>query len=352
MREITIGRFKVGRDHPALIMVDAGVNHNNSIARGLEIIDQAASHGADVVKFQTYKAKTITTKNAPRYWNVKLDTDAGGSQYDTFARLDGMSVEGYREFKQRCIDKGVVFSSTPFNLPDIELLEQIGMDVYKISSSDITYLDLIAAAGRTGKPVVISTGCATIGEIEKAVAAVRRAGNEQVILQHCILQYPCEDANANLAKMQKIQDVFPEIPVGYSDHTYGTIVPAAAVALGARTIEKHFTLDKKLPDSPDHSFSADPVELQVMTDQIRRIEAAVGTFINGHYPAEESAWKYARKSLASVCAIPQGTRITREMLTCKRPGTGIYPEFTDFVVGSIARVSIPEDTTITREMIG
>ena len=351
MRELSIGRFKVGAGHPALIMVDAGVNHNSSIERGLEIIDQAAGHGAHVVKFQTYKAKTITTKSAPRYWNSKLDTDSGGTQYDTFSRLDGMTLEGYRAFKDRCTEKGVVFSSTPFNLPDIELLEKIGMEAYKISSSDITYLDLVKAAGRTGKPVIISTGCASIGEIERALEAARSSGNDQLILQHCILQYPCEDSNANLAKMLKIQQVFPEVPVGYSDHTYGTIVPAAAVALGARTIEKHFTIDKKLPDSPDHAFSADPAELQEMTTQIRRIQESIGTFVNGHYPAEELAWKYARKSLASTCFILKGSLILEHMLTCKRPGTGIYPEYSDFVVGSTARVDIPEDSTITREMI-
>lgn len=352
MNDIQIGRFKVGAGHRALIMIDAGVNHNNSIERGLQIIDLAAANGADVVKFQTYKAKNITTKAAPRYWNVKLDTDSGGSQYDTFARIDGMTIDGYREFKKRCISKGVVFSSTPFNLPDVEVLEQIGMDVYKISSSDITYLDLLSTVGRTDKPVIISTGCASIGEVEKAVEAVRRTGNDRIILQHCILQYPCEDVNANLAKMQKLQAVFPELPVGYSDHTIGTIVPAAAVALGAKTIEKHFTIDKRLPDSPDHSLSADPDDLKEMTTSIRRIEAAMGTFVNGHYPAEEQAWKYARKSLVSTCDIPRGTQITRAMLTCKRPGTGIYPELMDFVVGSMARLDIPEDTTLTREMIG
>jgi sialic acid synthase SpsE len=351
MNEIQIGRFRVGPERRALIMVDAGVNHNNSIERGIEIIDQAAASGADVVKFQTYKAAAITTKAAPRYWNAKLDTDSGGTQYETFARLDGMTLEGYIAFKRHCVAKGVVFSSTPFNLPDVELLEQIGMDVYKISSSDITYLDLIRETGRTGKPVIISTGCASVGEVEKAVEAACQTGNTKVILQHCILQYPCDDANANLAKMQMMQTIFPEIPVGYSDHTYGTIIPAAAVALGARTIEKHFTIDKKLPDSPDHSFSADPAELVEMTRQIRRIESSIGTFVNGYYPAEEKAWKFARKSLVAACRIPAGTRITRDMLTCKRPGTGIYPEYADFIVGSSARVDIPEDTTILREMI-
>jgi N-acetylneuraminate synthase/N,N'-diacetyllegionaminate synthase len=151
--------------------------------------------------------------------------------------------------------------------------------------------------------------------------------------------------------MLKIQEVFREIPVGYSDHTYGSIIPAAAVALGARSIEKHFTIDQKLPDSPDHSFSANPDELREMTDSIRRIEASIGIFVNGHYPAEEKAWKLARKSLVSTCDIPKGTRITREMLTCKRPGTGIYPEHLEFVVGATATADIPEDTTITLPMI-
>jgi sialic acid synthase SpsE len=352
MNEIQIGRFTVGPQHPCLIMVDAGVNHNNSVARGLEIIDKAAANGADVVKFQTYKAKAITTRVAPRYWSEKLNTDSGGTQYDTFARLDGMTVDGYREFKQRCVDRGVVFSSTPFNLPDVDLLEEIGMDVYKISSSDITYLDLIGRVARTGKPVIISTGCATLAEIEQALRAVHQAGNHQVVLQHCILQYPCDDQNANLAKMQRIQEVFPAVPVGYSDHTYGSIIPAAAVAMGARTIEKHFTIDNKLPDSPDHAFSASPTELREMTTFIRRIEAARGTFVSGHYPAEEKAWLYARKSIVSACKIPKGTVIAPEMLTCKRPGTGIYPEFMQFVVGAVARVDIPEDTTLTREMLG
>jgi sialic acid synthase SpsE len=352
MKEIRIGNKVVGRGQPCLIMVDAGVNHNNSVERGLEIISQAAASGADVVKFQTYQAKNITTKVAPRYWNAKLDTDSGGTQYDTFARLDNMSLEGYQAMKRRCQQAGVVFSSTPFNLPDVELLEAVGMEMYKISSSDVTYLDLIRTVASTGKPIIISTGCSTVGEIEAALEAARQRGNEQLILQHCILQYPCEDANANLAKMVKLQEIFPEVAVGYSDHTYGSIVPAAAVAMGACTIEKHFTIDKKLPDSPDHPFSADPAELKELSTYIRRIEAARGSYVNGHYPAEEKAWRYARKSLVSVCHIPRGTVITHEMLTCKRPGTGIYPEFIDFVVGGVAKVDIEADTTIARSMVG
>lgn len=352
MKDIVFNRFKVGKESPCVVMIDAGVNHNNDLERALKIIDLAADNGADIVKFQTYKAKQITTKTAPRYWNDKLNTDAGGSQYDTFARLDGLPVEGYQEMKKRCEERGVVFSSTPFNLPDVEILEDVGMDVYKISSSDLTYLDLIREVARTGKPVIISSGCGSVGEIEKAFETIRSVRNEQIILQHCILQYPCDDENANLSKMVKLQEIFPDIPVGYSDHTIGTVVPTSAVALGAKTIEKHFTIDKKLPDSPDHKLSVDPDELGVMVDAIRRTEKAIGTFCNGHYPAEEKAWKFARKSLVSTVHIPAGTVITKEMLTCKRPGTGIYPEYMDFVIGMKTKVPVDEDTVITKEMIG
>ena len=351
MRKVIIGNITVNEKSHCLIIVDAGVNHNNSIKRGIEIIEKAAQNGADVVKFQTYKANSITTKKAPRYWNEKLDTDKGGTQYDTFSRIDGMDIDGYKKLKKKCDKLGVVFCSTPFNLPDVDLLEEIGMDIYKISSSDLTYLQLIEYIATKGKPMILSTGCGTIGEIEKAIDVIIKKGNDQIILQHCILQYPCNIENANLAKMRKIQEIFPEIPVGYSDHTIGSIVPISAVALGARTIEKHFTIDKKLPDSPDHKLSASPEDLKEMVLLIRKVEKSIGYFHNGFYPAEEKAYKYARKSIVSNVYIPRGKTITDEMLTCKRPGTGIYPDKMDFVIGSTAKVDIPEDTTITKEMI-
>ena len=281
-----------------------------------------------------------------------MNTDTGeGTQYDTFSKLDGMSLEGYKEFKKCCIERGVVFSSTPFNLSDVDILEEIGMDVYKISSSDITYLQLIDYISRSGKPIIISTGCASLSEIEKAVDTVHKTGNNQVILQHCILQYPCDYKNANLNKMIKIQEVFSDIPVGYSDHTIGTDVPCAAIAMGAKTIEKHFTIDKKLPNSPDHKLSANPEELARLVESRNRIEEAKGIFISGPYPAEEKAFQYARKSLVASANILAGTKISSSMLTCKRPGTGIYPEYFDWVDGLIAKVDILEDTTITKEMI-
>lgn len=351
MNKIHIGNRTVGRGFPSLIIAEVGVNHNGSIDRGLELIEAAAQAGADVVKFQTYKAKQIVTKSAPRYWDEKLNDDNGGTQFDTFSKLDGMGLEGYKAFKEKCQELDVIFTSTPFNIPDVDILEEIGVDVYKISSSDITYIQLLKYVASKGKPIILSTGCASIGEIENAVRVIKSEGNKNIILQHCILQYPCDDENANLVKMQKIQYIFEDIPVGYSDHTIGVTIPAMSVAMGAVSVEKHFTIDNKLPDSPDHKLSANPSELKNMVDMIRTIEKAKGYFCNGYYPAETAAYQNARKSLVANCSIKQGTKITEEMLTAKRPGTGIYPEYLDFVVGSTAKIDIEEDTTITKDMI-
>lgn len=351
MNVVDINGKKVGNGYPALVIAEVGVNHNGSIKRGLELINSAAKAGVDVVKFQTYSAKNIVTKSAPRYWDEKLNDDDGGTQFDTFSKLDGMGIDGYKAFKKRCEELNVIFTSTPFNLPDVDTLEEIGVDVYKISSSDITYVQLLKYVASKGKPVILSTGCATIGEMEKAVEIIKSENNNQIILQHCILEYPCSDENANLVKMQKMQEIFPDIPVGYSDHTIGITIPAMSVAMGAVSVEKHFTIDNNLPDSPDHKLSANPKELKDMVDMIRTIEKAKGYFKNGHYPAENAAYENARKSLVSAKEIKKGEIITKDMLTAKRPGNGIYPEYADFVIGSIAKIDIAEDTTLTKEMI-
>ena len=351
MRRIKIANNYVGKNDPCLVIVDAGVNHNNDPERAKVLIRKAAAAGADLIKFQTYKADTITTRSAPRYWDPRLDTDGGGTQYETFARIDDLPKEAYFELKRLCDELGVIFSSTPFNLEDVAFLLELDIDVFKISSSDVTYPQLIEEVARTGKPIILSTGTASVGEIEEAVGMIRDVGNEDIILQHCILSYPCYDKDANLLKMIKLQEIFEDLPVGYSDHTLGTVVPIAAVAMGARTIEKHYTVDKSLPDSPDHSLSVDPEELKNMITAIRRVEQSRGTFVNGYYEAEKKAYMYARKSVVARVDIPEGIIISNEMLTCKRPGTGIYPKFLDLVVGSRALIDIKADTTITFDMI-
>lgn len=351
MRDVTIGEKVVGEKQPCYILVDAGVNHNNDVERAKDLITTAAKGGADMVKFQTYTAEKMATKTAPRYWSPKLDTDGGGTQYDTFKRIDQLPLEAYQEMVACCRQHRITFCSTPFDLESAAFLNELGVGVFKIASADLPYSHLVRYVAKTKKPVIFSTGLATIGEIEEAIQIMRKAGNDQIILQHCVLSYPCEFEDANLRKMQKIQEIFPEIPVGYSDHTYGITAALTAIAMGARTIEKHYTVDKSLPDSPDHSFSLDPSELKTLVDTSRIIEKTFGTFVNGPYEAEAKAFQLARKSLVAAKNIPKGTTITADMLTCKRPGTGIYPRFFEVVVGRVARRDIQEDTTITWQMV-
>lgn len=351
MKEIKLGNRTVGEGHPCLVIAEAGVNHNNDVQRAKDLIIAAANAGADVIKFQTYKAETITTKSAPRYWDPALDRGVSGTQYDTFKNIDDLPLEAYYELKNCCQENNIIFCSTPFNLGDVDILKEIGMDFYKISSSDIIYPQLLERIAIIGKPIILSTGAASIGEIEEAVSLIYSTGNDQIILQHCILSYPCKDEDANLLKMQRLQQIFPDIPIGYSDHTLGIVIPVAAVAMGAKTIEKHYTIDKSLPDSPDHLLSVDPDELKELVLNIRRVEKCKGTFTSGYYEAESKAYLYARKSVVSKIDIPMGGTITVEMLTCKRPGTGIYPKLMNIVVGSKASINIPADTPITLEMI-
>jgi len=350
MKKIQFRTCAIGPDEPCTIIVDAGVNHNNVPERAFELIRSAATFGANIVKFQTYCADMLTTKSAPRYWDSKLDTDGGGTQYDTFKRLDSLPKETYHEMIELCKEVGVVFCSTPFDLKSAMFLEKLGVEVFKISSSDITYHQLIKTIAETGKPIILSTGTASLREIQEAIDIISETGNDKIVLQHCILSYPCDEEDANLRKMEKLMEIFPENLVGYSDHTEGREIPFAAVALGAKTIEKHFTIDKKLPDSPDHSFSLDPFELGQMVGGVRKIEKSLGSFVDGYYESEEKAYKYARKSVVPIRDIAKGTVIEKHMLTCKRPGTGIYPKFLDNIVGRRARRDIEKDTTVTWEM--
>ncbi len=350
MNRIKIGNKHVGPKDPCLIMVDAGVNHNNDPKRALDLIKKAAESGADVVKFQTYKAKSMATRVAERYWNPKLDTDGGGTQFETFARIDGLPQESYKEMRELANELNVILSSTPFGLDDVDVLDEIDMDMFKIASADLVFDDLLAKVGERGKPVILSTGCSSLSEIEHAMNILTKKNCHDIILQHCILSYPCDDEDANLVKMVKIQEVFCDTPVGYSDHTYGLTVPLAAIAMGARSIEKHYTVDKGLPDSPDHSFSMDPDELASLVHQRDRIEASFGHFFSGPYPAEGKAVRLARKSVVSDINIKKGVQITKDMITWKRPGTGISPKETNYIIGRVAKQDIPEDTTLTWEM--
>jgi N,N'-diacetyllegionaminate synthase len=339
----------VGLGQPCYVIAEAGVNHNCDVQLGYKLIETAGAAGADAIKFQSYTASKIATRVAPRYWVEPADPR--GTQWDTFDKLDKLSDRDFKSLLGHARHVGLTAFSTPFDDEAVDFLASLDVPAFKIASADLTCHGLIDRAARVGKPMLLSTGTSTLAEVEEALEVCRRAGNEEVALLHCTLKYPCPPEAINLRMMEHLMRAFPGVPVGLSDHSLGTSVPQAAVALGACVIEKHYTVDKTLPGSPDHHLSVDPAEMRAMVDGIRTVEKALGKAEKGLEPMERDAYLYARRSVTSKVEIPRGSAITREMLTYKRPGTGISPRHLDLVVGRVARQDIPEDTTITWEMV-
>jgi N,N'-diacetyllegionaminate synthase len=349
MKEVDFGGRLIGEGHPAFVIAEAGVNHNGDLELGRKLIREAKSAGADAIKFQSYKAGKISTKTAPRYWVEPDDPD--GSQYDTFKKLDRFGKEEHEALFRYAKEQELLCFSAPFDDEAVDMLDELGVPGFKIASADLTDHPLLEKAASKKKPLILSTGLATIAEIGEAIEVVRNAGNEQIVLLHCTLQYPCDAENANLRMMLHMKAAFPNVPIGLSDHTLGIAVPQAAVALGAVAVEKHYTVDKTLPGSPDHHLSVDPRDLKQMMEGIRTIEKALGRYEKGPVEAESEAYRYARRSIVSAVDIPAGTTIGRDMVTFKRPGTGIYPKFVDVVVGRTAKEHIPEDTVLEWKMV-
>ncbi len=348
MNTIHIAGKKIGTGQPVYIMAEAGVNHNGSLERAYKHIREAKKAGCDAIKFQTYKAEHLTTKKAPKYWNVG-DDDL--SQYETFSKLDAFPIEYYKKCVQYAKKEGITFFSTPFDLDSVDLLEKIDVPAYKVASADITFFPLLKKIAKTKKPIIMSTGASTIGEMEEAVEHIKSFGNDKIILLHCILSYPTDAEDANLLMIDDMQRAFPDIPIGFSDHTFDPLTPAFAVMRGARVIEKHYTVDKSLPDSPDHKLGVDPGELKQLCLAVRLAEKSLGQMHRAPLKSEMAARKLARRSLTSIVPIAKGTVITENMLLGKRPGTGIPTKFMNAVVGRVARKDIPEDTTLTWDFV-
>lgn len=349
--KIQIGNRFIGAEEPTYVIAEAGVNHNNSLERAKELIIAAAQAGANAIKFQTYKAEKLVTRSAPRFWEWKGEQKPDGTQYDSYSVLDKFPREHYPELVKTCREHGIEFLSTPFDEASADFLIGLGMRAIKIASSDLTYLPFLEHVAKSGLPIILSTGASTVGEIEEAVQTIEQTGNHKIIILHCTLCYPTEHKDANLRIIKTLSTLFPAYPIGLSDHTLGTAVPPVAAALGAKVIEKHFTVDKTLPLSPDHHLSVDPAELGAMVISIREAEAALGEGVKRVFPAEQHTYKYDKRSLVAACDIRAGTVISREMLTGKRPGTGIRPKYLSVVVGRRAVRDIPEDTTLTWDMV-
>jgi len=318
-----------------LIIAEAGVNHNGSMASAKRLIDAAVEAGADYVKFQTFKAETLITQTAQKAEYQKNITDKNESQFDMIKKLE-LDRAAHEELIEYCKSKEIRFLSTAFDHDSIDLLAELDIPLYKIPSGEITNLSYLRHIGRMGKPIIMSTGMSTLEEVRSALDILMEAGakKDEITILHCNTEYPTPMEDVNLKAMLTIGDELG-IKIGYSDHTLGIEVPIAAVALGATVIEKHFTLDRKLP-GPDHAASLEPNELNAMVTAIRNIEKAMGDGVKKPSPSEIRNITIARKSIVAKKPIKKGELFSEENLTVKRPGTGISPMEWDNVMGKPA----------------
>lgn len=303
------------------VIAEAGVNHNGSLDLALELVDVAAAAGADAVKFQTFRADALVTGSAGKAAYQQRAT-GDGSQLAMLKRLE-LDESAHRAIAARCAERGIEFMSAPFDHESLDLLVRLDVRRLKLGSGELTNGPLLAAAARTGLPLILSTGMSTLEEVREALQLVRDAGSDDVTLLHCTSEYPAPPDEVNLRAMATMRDALG-VPVGYSDHTVGITVALAAVAMGASVIEKHFTTDRSL-SGPDHRASLEPTELAELVATARTVEAALGDGVKRPSPSELPNLAVARKSIVAATSIGRGEPFTEGNLTVKRPGAGISP---------------------------
>ena len=325
------------------IIAEIGVNHGCSMDTAKMLIDEAKEGGADAVKFQAYKANTIASKNSPAYWDTTKESTQ--SQYKLFKKYDKFWKKEFEDLKKYCDTLDIEFMSTPFDIESAYFLNDL-MDVYKISSSDITNKPFIETIANFGKPIILSTGASYLWEIEEALSWID-SYKVQVVLMHCVLNYPTKDKNANLGMILDLECKFPDRIIGYSDHTLpGKMkVLETAMLLGARVLEKHFTYDKTLPGN-DHYHAMDKNDLKVFTTNITSTIELLGQFKKSAIISEEPARQHARRSLVVNRLIRKGEKISEKDLTFKRPAHGISPKLLDEVKGKIVRYDLEQDSIL------
>lgn len=325
------------------IIAEAGVNHNGDIDLAKKLVDEAALAGCDAVKFQTFKAENIVTQNAEKAQYQRINTNNDHSQFEMLQSLE-LTYEAHEVLLKYCNSKKIDFLSTPFDEESAVFLEKLGVEKFKIASGEITNKMLLKTIAKFNKPIILSTGMSSLGEVEEAIQWIKEEGNEDITLLHCTSNYPVKFDDVNLKAMKTLNEAF-KLPVGYSDHTEGIEIPIAAVAMGACIIEKHFTLDKNMV-GPDHKASLDPNELIKMVKSIRNVSKAIGDGVKRLLPSEIDTKNLVRKSIVSKVGIKKGQIITEELLTVKRPGTGIEPKHFSLIVGSIAKDDIERDSIV------
>jgi len=349
--KIIVNKKKIGADSPVFTIAEIGCNFEGVIGRAKEMIEVAAQAGADAVKFQSFIPKKLVSKYAEKFWEI--EGCPGRNQLEEFEQMPKLSFAEYKVLKEAADRLGVIFFSTPYDEESVDMLERLDVPLYKISSMDITHIPFLRYIARKKKPIIISTGASNIEEVEEAVKIMKNEGSGQIGVLHCITNYPTKDVNINLRMITHLKNVFPELVVGYSDHTLpdeGEGIITAAVALGAKIIEKHFTFDNRRPGY-DHEISVDYEGLRRMIIQIRRVEKALGEDYKRPIDAEAKARIHGRRSIVAAKNIVKGAVIAKDMLEIKRPATGIEPKFIDSLLGKRACKDIKVDQPINWEMI-
>lgn len=346
--KITIGNCCIGKDEPAFIVAEAACNHMCQLDLAKKMIDLAIEAGVDAIKFQTYKAERLARKEAKTYWEGQKI-----SQIDYYKKLDKFGEKEYDELFKYAATKGIIGFSTPFDLESASMLNDLEVPLFKIASCDLPDKRLLRHVAKYGKPIILSLGGSMPEEIDEAILTIFKTGNFQLILLVCTLSYPTKDEDANLLRIKTMKKRYPDMIIGLSDHTEpdeNMIIPSIGVALGAKAIEKHYTLDRSMTGS-GHFFSVNPEDLKKMVKNIRLTEKVMGSKGLGVLLSEKKAREVARRSIVAEVQIKKGEIITSEMLGMKRPADGLSPNTIDLVIGKRAKQDIEPDQIITLKML-
>lgn len=336
-----IGEKMISDNSPTYIIAEVGVNHNGNMEMAKELIDVAANAGADAVKFQTFKSEKLVSKLAQKAKYQTANTDKAESQYEMLKRLE-LSSKDFIELQKYCESKGIEFLSTPFDDDSAKFLNEIGVHAFKVGSGDLTNLPFLEKIAKYNTPILLSTGMGNFAEIEEALSVL---GGSEVALLHCTSNYPAPVEDVNLKVINTMSQAFNKI-IGYSDHTEGDEITISSVVMGAKIIEKHFTLDRNLP-GPDHKASITPEELEQLVASIRKVELSLGDGVKRCMPSEIDTKEVARKSIVANEKLQAGTILTEENLVIKRPGTGIEPKYYSILLGKQIKKTVEEDHVIT-----
>lgn len=321
------------------IVAEIGGNFT-TLEEAMVLIDSAQACGVDAIKLQTYRAETISSKKAM----FDMENTGITSQFELFKKYE-IDESLHRQVFGYIQSKGLDWFSTPSHETDVDMLEKLGVNAFKVGSDDAVNIPFLKYIARKGKPIILATGMCTMEEVKESVSAIMGEGNSQLVLLHCITSYPTHPEHVNLLAMKKMMDEF-DVPVGYSDHTIGTVACVAAAAMGAAVLEKHFTIDKNA-DGPDHMLSADPSEMKIIVEQVRTLEKMFGSGIKMPAASEKTTRLNNRKSIVAARNLPAGHLLTPQDLAIKRPGLGIAPKFFEQVIGSVLNRQLAEDEVIT-----